>query len=181
MTSQWPTTGASSSLASGRTRFSSASPWIGEGQFGAGGARRLGDPPGDRAIVGDAHDEAALALQEPAYRTLLRRAVRMRHRQPDPLFSSGRNPRGARHSPKLACARRDPGSEREAVIGFEFNPGCLLSKRRADGKSDGITKKSLHGLTLALAEAGRWLIMLTERYLVRRAPRHDRNSRHGLP
>ena len=37
---------------------------IGEGELGAGIRRRLGDTPGDRAVVGDAHDETALAPQE---------------------------------------------------------------------------------------------------------------------
>ncbi len=36
---------------------------VGEGQFGARRARRLGDAPGDRPIVGDPHDEAAPAGQ----------------------------------------------------------------------------------------------------------------------
>jgi hypothetical protein len=35
----------------------------GEGQLRAGGMRRPGDAPGDRHLVGDAHDEAALAGQ----------------------------------------------------------------------------------------------------------------------
>ena len=37
---------------------------IGEGEFGALGRQRLGDAPGDRMIVGDAHDEAALAAHQ---------------------------------------------------------------------------------------------------------------------
>ena len=38
---------------------------VGEGHLGAGGVQRLRDAPGDRAIVGDAHDQAALALHQP--------------------------------------------------------------------------------------------------------------------
>ncbi len=34
-----------------------------EGQFGAGGPRRLGDAPGDGSVVGEAHDEATTAGQ----------------------------------------------------------------------------------------------------------------------
>ena len=34
---------------------------VGEGQLGAGAMQRLGDAPGDRALVGHAHDQAALA------------------------------------------------------------------------------------------------------------------------
>ena len=34
---------------------------IGEGELGALAGQRLGDAPGDRAIIGDPHDEAALA------------------------------------------------------------------------------------------------------------------------
>ncbi len=34
---------------------------VGEGHFGARGVQGLGDTPGDRALVGDAHDQAALA------------------------------------------------------------------------------------------------------------------------
>ena len=43
---------------------------VGEGQRGALRGRRLGNAPGDRAIVGDAHDEAAFALHQRASRTL---------------------------------------------------------------------------------------------------------------
>ena len=35
---------------------------VGKGQFGAGLGHRLGDPPGDRAFVGHAHDQPAFAL-----------------------------------------------------------------------------------------------------------------------
>ena len=34
---------------------------IGEGHFGAGGMQGLGDAPGDRTLIGHAHDQAALA------------------------------------------------------------------------------------------------------------------------
>ena len=34
---------------------------IGEGQFGALRAQRRGDAPGDRMVIGHAHDQAALA------------------------------------------------------------------------------------------------------------------------
>ena len=37
---------------------------IGEGELGALRVRGPGDAPGDRAVVGDAHDQAALARQE---------------------------------------------------------------------------------------------------------------------
>ncbi len=37
---------------------------IGEREFGAGIVQRLGNAPGDRMAVGNAHDEAALALHE---------------------------------------------------------------------------------------------------------------------
>ncbi|MSO81664.1 MAG: YihY family inner membrane protein [Alphaproteobacteria bacterium] len=37
---------------------------IGEGELGAFGGHRAGDAPGDRTVVGDAHDEAALALHQ---------------------------------------------------------------------------------------------------------------------
>ena len=35
---------------------------IGEGELGALRRQRLGDPPGERAVVGEAHDQPALAL-----------------------------------------------------------------------------------------------------------------------
>ena len=50
--------------ASGLTRRPSASPWIGEGELGAVRGERLGDAPGDRVIVGDAHHQAALAFHQ---------------------------------------------------------------------------------------------------------------------
>ena len=37
---------------------------IGEGELGALGGERLGDAPGDRMVVGDAHHEAALAAHQ---------------------------------------------------------------------------------------------------------------------
>ena len=37
---------------------------IGEGELGALRAAGLGDAPGDRAVVGDPHDQAALAAHE---------------------------------------------------------------------------------------------------------------------
>ena len=37
---------------------------IGEGQFGTGGGKSFGDTPGDGMVVGDAHNEAALAGHE---------------------------------------------------------------------------------------------------------------------
>ena len=39
---------------------------VGEGEFGALGRQRLGDAPGDRVVVGDPHDEAALAAHQAA-------------------------------------------------------------------------------------------------------------------
>ena len=39
---------------------------IGEGKLGALAAARLRDAPGDGAVVGDAHDQAALARHKPA-------------------------------------------------------------------------------------------------------------------
>ena len=41
---------------------------IGEGELGAVRVRGLGDAPGDRAVVGDAHDQAALAAHETGVR-----------------------------------------------------------------------------------------------------------------
>ena len=38
---------------------------IGEGERGAVAVARLGDAPGERAMVGDPHDQAALAAQKP--------------------------------------------------------------------------------------------------------------------
>ena len=38
---------------------------IGEGELGAGGARGLGDAPGDRTVVGDAEDHALEAAHRP--------------------------------------------------------------------------------------------------------------------
>jgi hypothetical protein len=38
---------------------------VGEGEFRALSPRRLGDPPSDRSIVGDAQDQAALPPQQP--------------------------------------------------------------------------------------------------------------------
>ena len=40
---------------------------IGEGEFGALAREHAGDAPGDRAVVGDAHDEAALARHQGAW------------------------------------------------------------------------------------------------------------------
>ena len=37
---------------------------VGEGEFGPLGGDRLGDAPGDRMVVGDAHHEAALAAHQ---------------------------------------------------------------------------------------------------------------------
>ena len=39
---------------------------VGEGQLGAVGGGGARDAPGDRAFVGDAHDQAALASHQPA-------------------------------------------------------------------------------------------------------------------
>jgi hypothetical protein len=71
VTSQWPTTIA---LEFGRQRLDAllqSIALIGEGQFrtllGAG----LGNAPGNRAVVGHAHDEAALALQKPCSDTVM--------------------------------------------------------------------------------------------------------------
>ena len=41
---------------------------VGEGEFGAVRARRLGDAPGDRAVVREPHDQAALSAQETGVR-----------------------------------------------------------------------------------------------------------------
>ena len=45
----------------GSTRLPNAAALVGEGHLGARGMQRLGDAPGDRAVVGHAHDQAALA------------------------------------------------------------------------------------------------------------------------
>ena len=39
-------------------------PLVGEGKLGAVRAARFGNTPGDRAVVGDAHDQAALAAHQ---------------------------------------------------------------------------------------------------------------------
>ena len=54
---------------------------VGERELRAGRAGRRGDPPGERAVVGDAHDEAALA----AHHTFDRRF----HPEPSSLLSAG--------------------------------------------------------------------------------------------
>ena len=64
VTSQWPATCALSSAASGSTRFFKRVALVGERELGARRARGRGDPPGERAVVGDAHDEAALAAHD---------------------------------------------------------------------------------------------------------------------
>ena len=40
---------------------------VGKGHFGAVPVEDVGDPPGDRTIVGDAHDQALLAGHERAF------------------------------------------------------------------------------------------------------------------
>ena len=45
---------------------------IGEGEFGTGQARGPGDAPGNRTIVGDAHDEATLAGENSGLASSLR-------------------------------------------------------------------------------------------------------------
>ena len=64
VTSQWPTTIPPTSSASGSTRFLQRIALIGEGELGALRPAGLGDAPGDRAVVGDPHDQAALAAHE---------------------------------------------------------------------------------------------------------------------
>ena len=61
---------------------------IGQGQFGAVGAGRLGDAPGDGAVVGDAEDEPALAGEEAGPRRLVRA-----HRPQPPICPNGRGRR----------------------------------------------------------------------------------------
>ena len=63
-TSQSITAAGFSGSTSGSTRFLNSVALIGEGEFGAGLVQGLGDAPGDGAVVGDAHDQAALALHE---------------------------------------------------------------------------------------------------------------------
>ena len=50
--------------ASGFTRLAERVALIGEGQFRAVRRQRLGDTPSDRVVIGDAHDQAALALHQ---------------------------------------------------------------------------------------------------------------------
>ena len=64
VTSQWPRTCASSSCASGRTRFSSDSPWKVSASSAPALARGFGDAPGDRPRLGHAHDEPALTGED---------------------------------------------------------------------------------------------------------------------
>ena len=58
VTSQGTMISAPIELASGRTRFSRASPWKVKATLAPLLVAGLGDAPGDRALVGDAHDEA---------------------------------------------------------------------------------------------------------------------------
>ncbi len=44
---------------------------IGEGELGALRGERLGNAPGDRVVVGDAHDQPALALHQSGHVKLL--------------------------------------------------------------------------------------------------------------
>jgi hypothetical protein len=55
---------------------------IGEGDFGALFGAGLGDAPGDRAVVRDAHDEPALALHQAALQSRARAGDGFAHRFP---------------------------------------------------------------------------------------------------
>ncbi len=57
---------------------------IGEGKLGAVRGQRLGDAPGDRMIVGDAHHQAALALHQFGHQVPKLSAVMPGH--PGPAF-----------------------------------------------------------------------------------------------
>ena len=76
-----------------------------EADLGALGMERLGDPPGDRVIVGDAEDERRLAVEQshPFLRACRRRAAYHR-RMTTGSTASGGAPRGARPRPR--CRRR---------------------------------------------------------------------------
>ncbi len=64
VTSQWPTTQRADLLRQRLDALLERIALIGEGELGALGAAGLGDAPGDRAVVGDPHDQAALAAHE---------------------------------------------------------------------------------------------------------------------
>jgi hypothetical protein len=62
VTSQWPSSSASSSLASDPLLQRVALP--GQRDLRARGAAGFRNPPGDRAVVGDAENDPALALHQ---------------------------------------------------------------------------------------------------------------------
>ena len=64
VTSQGRTRGEFTLWASGRTRFSSASPWKVKANVAPCCGGLAGDAPGDRAVVGYAHDQAPLASHQ---------------------------------------------------------------------------------------------------------------------
>jgi hypothetical protein len=100
---------------------------IGESQFGAVLAQALGNAPGQRLVVGEAHDQAALALHQPAHSASIhsfasgaaivhlssmsalrvdrQRRVQARRRQP--TLGQPARKRKARSSPRQGCRRSD--------------------------------------------------------------------------
>ena len=93
VTSQWPTTAPWSSAASGSTRLLQRVALVGQREVGAVPARRLGDAPGDRAVVRDADDQAALARENAR-----RRASQPIELAPEP---------GCINPPWITCAARE--------------------------------------------------------------------------
>ena len=63
VTSQWPATCGADAFGERAHALFQRFALIGEGELGARVMGGLGDAPGDGAIVGDAHDQAALACQ----------------------------------------------------------------------------------------------------------------------
>jgi hypothetical protein len=55
---------------------------VGEGELGALCVRRLGDTPGDRAVVRDSQDQAALSAQETGFGHACPRMAPVRRRCP---------------------------------------------------------------------------------------------------
>ena len=80
-TSQGSTMLAPSDSASGLTRLAERLALIGEGELGAVRGQRLGDAPGDRVVVGDPHDQAALALHQSRHRFAVMPIARLRLHQ----------------------------------------------------------------------------------------------------
>ena len=64
VTSQWPTTMRADLLGERLDALLQRIALIGEGQFGAMASAGLGDAPGERAVVGDPHDQAAFTAHE---------------------------------------------------------------------------------------------------------------------